>query len=73
MGTVPGHELVHRKKKKFDMEMGNWLLAFSWDCAFAVEHVYGHHKNVVWKLIQPLQEEERTSTNSFSGQLSMST
>ena len=46
MGTVPGHELVHRKKKKFDMEMGNWLLAFSWDCAFAVEHVYGHHKNV---------------------------
>ncbi len=26
--------------------MGNWLLAFSWDCAFAIEHVYGHHKNV---------------------------
>ena len=46
MGTVPGHELVHRKKNKFDMEMGNWLLAFSWDCAFAIEHVYGHHKNV---------------------------
>ena len=46
MGTVPGHELVHRKKKKFDMLIGNWLLAFSWDCAFAVEHVYGHHKNV---------------------------
>ena len=46
MGTVPGHELVHRKKNKFDMFMGNWLLALSWDCAFAVEHVYGHHKNV---------------------------
>ena len=46
MGTVPGHELVHRKKDKFDMFMGNWLLAMSWDCAFAVEHVYGHHKNV---------------------------
>ena len=46
MGTVPGHELVHRKKSKFDMFMGNWLLAFSWDCAFAVEHVYGHHKHV---------------------------
>ncbi len=46
MGTVPGHELVHRKKNKFDMFMGNWLLAFSWDCAFAIEHVYGHHKNV---------------------------
>tara|TARA_B100000579_G_C22816338_1_gene848048 strand:+ start:389 stop:1552 length:1164 start_codon:yes stop_codon:yes gene_type:complete len=46
MGTVPGHELVHRKKNKFDMFMGNWLLALSWDCAFAVEHVHGHHKNV---------------------------
>ena len=46
MGTVPGHELVHRKKNKFDMFMGYWLLAFSWDCAFAIEHVYGHHKNV---------------------------
>ena len=46
MGTVPGHELIHRKNNKFDLLMGNWLLAFSWDCAFAVEHVYGHHKNV---------------------------
>ena len=46
MGTVPGHELVHRVKSKLDMFFGNWLLAFSWDCTFAVEHVYGHHKNV---------------------------
>ena len=46
LGTVPGHELTHRKKNKFDMFIGNWLLAFSWDCAFAVEHVYDHHKNV---------------------------
>ena len=46
MGTVPGHELVHRKKNNFDMFMGNWLLALSWDCAFALEHVHGHHKNV---------------------------
>ena len=46
MGTVPGHELVHRKKRKFDIFMGNWLLSLSWDCAFALEHVYGHHKNV---------------------------
>ena len=46
IGTVPGHELVHRKKNKFDMLFGNWLLAISWDCAFAIEHVYGHHKNV---------------------------
>jgi len=46
LGTVPGHELTHRKKNKFDMFVGNWMLAFSWDCAFAIEHVYGHHKNV---------------------------
>ena len=46
IGTVPGHELTHRKKNKFDMFIGNWLLAFSWDCIFAIEHVYGHHKNV---------------------------
>jgi len=50
MGTVPGHELVHRKKNRFDMFMGNWLLALSWDCAFAIEHVYGHHKNVGLKI-----------------------
>jgi alkane 1-monooxygenase len=46
IGTVPGHELTHRKREKIDMFIGNWLLAFSWDCAFALEHVYGHHKNV---------------------------
>ena len=46
LGTVPGHELVHRKKNKFDMFIGNWLLAFSWDCNFAIEHVHGHHKDV---------------------------
>ena len=28
------------------MFVGNWLLALSWDCTFAIEHVYGHHKNV---------------------------
>lgn len=28
------------------MFFGNWLLSLSWDCAFALEHVYGHHKNV---------------------------
>ena len=46
MGTNVGHELTHRKRKKFDMFVGNWLLALSWDCTFAIEHVYGHHKNV---------------------------
>ena len=28
------------------MWTGNWLLAISWDNAFAIEHVYGHHKHV---------------------------
>ena len=46
LGTVPGHELTHRKQNKMDMFIGNWMLAFSWDCTFAIEHVYGHHKDV---------------------------
>ena len=46
LGIVSAHELTHRKKNKFDMFVGNWLLSFSWDCNFAIEHVYGHHKNV---------------------------
>ena len=46
LGIIPGHELTHRKKNKFDMFIGNWLLAFSWDCTFSIEHVYGHHKYV---------------------------
>ena len=45
LGVVAGHELTHRIKDKFDMFIGNWLLAFSWDCTFAIEHVYGHHKH----------------------------
>jgi len=45
LGTVPGHELTHRVNNTFDMLVGNWLLAFSCDCTFAIEHVYGHHKN----------------------------
>ena len=46
LGIVAAHELAHRKNDKFDMFIGNWLLSFSWDCNFAIEHVYGHHKNV---------------------------
>ena len=44
--TIPGHELVHHKKNKLDWTMGNLMLSFSIDNAFAVEHVHGHHKNV---------------------------
>jgi len=46
MSITGGHELAHRKKNKFDLFIGNWLLAFSFDCNFAIEHVYGHHKNM---------------------------
>ncbi len=46
MSIAGGHELAHRKKNKFDLFIGNWLLAFSFDCNFAIEHVYGHHKNM---------------------------
>jgi len=49
MGTNVGHELTHRKREKIDMFIGNWLLALSWDCTFAIEHVYGHHKNIGYK------------------------
>tara|TARA_S200000501_G_C20870632_1_gene764061 strand:+ start:4444 stop:5514 length:1071 start_codon:yes stop_codon:yes gene_type:complete len=46
MAITAGHEMAHRKKNKFDLFVANWLLAFSFDCNFAIEHVYGHHKNV---------------------------
>ena len=44
--TIPGHELVHHKKNKLDWIIGNLMLSFSIDNAFAIEHVHGHHKNV---------------------------
>jgi len=44
--TIPAHELVHHKKKKTDWIMGNIMMAFTCDNAFAIEHVHGHHKNV---------------------------
>jgi len=44
--TIPAHELVHHKKKKIDWLIGNWMMAFTCDSAFAIEHVHGHHKNV---------------------------
>ena len=46
LGTVPAHELTHRTANPLAMIVGRWLLAFSWDCAFAIEHVYGHHRYV---------------------------
>lgn len=46
VGTNIAHELVHRTWNSLAVETGRWLLAFTWDSAFAVEHVYGHHRRV---------------------------
>lgn len=46
VGTIPAHELTHRTWDKVSMLIGRWLLAFSFDASFAVEHVYGHHRYV---------------------------
>jgi Fatty acid desaturase len=45
-GTNVAHELVHRTHDRMAMLAGRWLLAFSFDTGFAIEHVYGHHRNV---------------------------
>ncbi|TJY59476.1 alkane 1-monooxygenase [Sinimarinibacterium sp. CAU 1509] len=45
-GTNVGHELTHRTSKPLDMFLGRWMLVFSSDVSFAIEHVYGHHVNV---------------------------
>lgn len=46
LGTVTAHELVHRKWGSISHQIGRWLLSFSFDSNFAIEHVYGHHINV---------------------------
>ena len=46
VGTIPAHELTHRTWDPVSMFVGRWLLAFSFDTAFSIEHVYGHHRYV---------------------------
>ncbi|MDO9322057.1 MAG: alkane 1-monooxygenase [Pseudomonas sp.] len=46
IGTIPAHELTHRTWDPVSMLIGRWLLAFSFDTTFAIEHVYGHHRYV---------------------------
>jgi hypothetical protein len=46
LGTIPAHELIHRTWDPISMLIGRWLLAFSFDSVFAIEHVYGHHRYV---------------------------
>ena len=45
-GTVTGHELTHRTSHPLDLFLGRWMLAFTCDTTFAIEHVYGHHVRV---------------------------
>jgi NAD(P)H-flavin reductase/ferredoxin len=46
LGTITAHELTHRTWDPVSMFIGRWLLAFSFDTSFAIEHVYGHHRYV---------------------------
>ncbi|HMJ13576.1 MAG TPA: alkane 1-monooxygenase, partial [Polyangiaceae bacterium] len=46
IGTITAHELTHRTWDRISMAIGRWLLAFSFDTVFAIEHVYGHHRYV---------------------------
>jgi hypothetical protein len=44
--TNVAHELVHRLESRYSLITGRWLLAFSFDTTFSIEHVYGHHRQV---------------------------
>ena len=45
-GIVMGHELVSRTDDIVDTKIGEWVFALMFGTNFAVEHVYGHHKNL---------------------------
>ena len=49
-GINVAHELIHRSDRPFDRVVGRWLLAFTWDTSFAIEHIHGHHVNVATSL-----------------------
>lgn len=46
VATVVAHELVHRVGNPVAVCVGRWLLAFSFDANFSIEHVYNHHVKV---------------------------
>jgi len=45
-GVNVSHELFHRTGNPIAVTMARWLLAFTCDTTFAIEHVYGHHRHV---------------------------
>lgn len=45
-GVNVAHELMHRLHAVRDVAVSRWLLAFTCDTTFAIEHVFGHHRHV---------------------------
>lgn len=45
-GINAAHELSHRTYSAVDQAVARWMLAFTWDTTFPIEHVYGHHRHV---------------------------
>jgi len=45
-GTNIAHELAHRTNDRLAAVTSRWLLAFTFDTTFAIEHINGHHKKV---------------------------
>ena len=60
-GINVAHELFHRVASPISVITGRWLLAFSWDTTFAIEHVYGHHIHVA------TAEDPATATATRNG------
>ena len=46
IATITAHELMHRTWDKASLAISRWLMAFSFDTSFTIEHVYGHHRYV---------------------------
>ena len=45
-GVNVAHELAHRVRSRTHVALSRWLLAFTCDTTFAIEHVFGHHRHV---------------------------
>ncbi len=45
-GVNVAHELMHRTGNRAAWLSSRWLLAFTFDTTFAIEHVHGHHRYV---------------------------
>lgn len=45
-GVNVAHELMHRTGDRLAWLNSRWLLAFTFDTTFAIEHIHGHHRYV---------------------------